>query len=102
MHPPDAFAKVVDGLLASPQYGERWARHWLDLVRFAETRGHEYDYLIPNAWQYRDYVIRAFNADVPYNQFAAEHIAGDLLPPRLNPQTGANESILGTGFWFFR
>jgi hypothetical protein len=98
---PDAFAKVVDGLLASPQFGERWARHWLDLVRYAETRGHEFDYIIPNAWQYRDYVIRALNADVPYNQFAAEHIAGDLLSPRLNPQTGANESILGTGFWFF-
>jgi hypothetical protein len=98
---PDAFAKVVDRLLASPQYGERWARHWLDLVRFAETRGHEFDYVIPNAWQYRDYVIRALNADLPYNQFAAEHIAGDLLAPRLNPQTGANESILGTGFWFF-
>jgi hypothetical protein len=98
---PDAFAKVVDGLLASPSFGERWARHWLDLVRYSETRGHEFDYIIPNAWEYRDYVIRALNSDVPYNQFAAEHIAGDLLPPRLNPQTGANESILGTGFWFF-
>ena len=97
---PGAFAHVVDRLLASPHFGERWARHWLDLVRFAETRGHEYDYLIPNAWRYRDYVIRALNADLPYNAFAAEHIAGDLLPPRINPQTGANESILGTGFWF--
>jgi hypothetical protein len=97
---PDALARNVDALLASPQFGERWARHWLDLVRYAETRGHEYDPAIPNAWQYRDYVIRALNADVPYNQFAAEHIAGDLLPARLNPQSGANESILGTGFWF--
>ena len=97
---PAAFAKVVDALLASPHFGERWARHWLDLVRYAETRGHEYDPAIPNAWQYRDYVIRALNGDLPYNQFAAEHLAGDLLPPRLNPQTGANESILGTGFWF--
>ena len=97
---PDAFAKVVDRLLASPAFGERWARHWLDLVRYAETRGHEFDPEIPNAWQYRDYVIRAFNAGVPYNQFALEHIAGDLIKPRLNAATGANESILGTGFWF--
>ena len=97
---PDALAKVVDRLLASPHYGERWARHWLDLVRYAETRGHEYDPAIPNAWQYRDYVVRALNDDLPYNQFAAEHIAGDLLSPRLIPKTGANEAILGTGFWF--
>jgi hypothetical protein len=91
---------TVDRLLASPHFGERWARHWLDLVRYAETRGHEFDPEIPNAWQYRDYVIRALNSDVPYGRFAAEHIAGDLLPPRMNAQTGANESILGTGFWF--
>ncbi|HEV7401749.1 MAG TPA: PSD1 and planctomycete cytochrome C domain-containing protein [Chthoniobacteraceae bacterium] len=97
---PDAFARVVDALLASPHFGERWARHWLDLVRYAETRGHEYDPDIPNAWQYRDYVVRALNRDLPYDQFAAEHLAGDLLPPRLDPQTGANEAILGTGFWF--
>lgn len=95
-----AFAKVVDRLLESPHFGERWARHWLDLVRYAETRGHEFDYLIPNAYQYRDYVIRALNADVPYDRFVTEHIAGDLLAsPRLNA-AGANESILGTGFWF--
>ena len=98
---PDAFAKVVDRLLASPHFGERWARHWLDLVRYAETRGHEFEPIIPNAWQYRDYVIRALNADVPYNAFVTEHIAGDLMPtPRLHPVTGGNESILGTGFWF--
>jgi len=98
---PEAFEKVVDRLLASPRFGERWARHWLDLVRYAESRGHEFDYQIPNAYQYRDYVIRAFNADVPYDRFVVEHLAGDLLPqPRLNPTTGANESILGTGFWF--
>ena len=98
---PDAFDKVVDRLLASPQFGERWARHWLDLVRYAETRGHEFDYVIPNAYQYRDYVIRAFNADVPYDQFVTEHVAGDLLDqPRLHPTEGFNESILGTGFWF--
>jgi hypothetical protein len=98
---PNALAAVVDRLLASPQFGERWARHWLDLVRYAETRGHEYDYLTPNAYQYRDYVIRALNADVPYNQFVTEHIAGNLLQqPRLHPVEHFNESILGTGFWF--
>ena len=72
---------MVDRLLASPRFGERWGRHWLDLVRYAETRGHEFDPIIPNAYQYRDYVIRAFNADVPYDQFVTEHIAGDLLDP---------------------
>jgi hypothetical protein len=98
---PDAYERLVDRLLASPHFGERWGRHWLDLVRYAETRGHEYDFIIPNAYQYRDYVIRAFNADVPHNQFVIEHIAGDLLDrPRLDPTTGANESVLGTGFWF--
>jgi len=97
----DAYEKVVDRLLASPQFGERWARHWLDLVRYAESRGHEFDYTTPNAYQYRDYVIRALNADVPYDQFVAEHLAGDLLEkPRLNPAEGFNESIIGTGFWF--
>jgi hypothetical protein len=97
---PQAWETVVDRLLASPRFGERWARHWLDLVRYAETRGHEYDYEIPNAWQYRDYVIRAFNADVPYNQFVREQIAGDVLPsPRTDPTGRVNESVLGTGFW---
>lgn len=96
-----AFEKVVDRLLESPAFGERWARHWLDLVRYAESRGHEFDYDSPNAYQYRDYVIRALNADLPYDQFVTEHIAGDLLEtPRLHPQQGFNESILGTGFWF--
>ncbi len=98
---PDAVAKVVERLLARRQFGERWARHWLDLVRYAETRGHEFDPVIPNAWQYRDYVIRALNDDVPYDQFALEHLAGDLLEtPRRNRAEGFNESILGTGFWF--
>lgn len=99
---PKAFEKVVDRLLESPHFGERWARHWMDLVRYAETYGHEFDYPLPYAPQYRDYLIRAFNADVPYNQFVKEHIAGDLLPhPRLNPKEGFNESIIGTGFWWF-
>jgi hypothetical protein len=97
-----AFAKVVDGLLASPHFGERWGRHWLDLARYAETYGHEFDYPITGAWQYRDYVIRALNADVPYDQFVMEQVAGDLLPePRINPVDGYNESIIGTGFWCF-
>jgi hypothetical protein len=97
----EAAARVVDRLLASPHFGERWARHWLDLVRYAESRGHEYDYNLPNAWQYRDYVIRAFNADVPYDQFVVEHLAGDLLEePRRHPTALFNESVLGTGFWF--
>jgi hypothetical protein len=98
---PRAFEKVVDRLLSSPRYGERWARHWFDLVRYAESRGHEFDPNIPNAWQYRDYVIRALNADMPYDQFVTEHVAGDLIqPPRLHPVERFNESILGTGFWF--
>ncbi len=98
---PDAFAHVVDRLLASPHFGERWGRHWLDLVRYAESRGHESDYTLANAFQYRDYVIRALNADVPYDQFVTEHLAGDLLEqPRLHPEQGFNESVLGTGFWF--
>jgi len=98
---PQSYDKVVDRLLAAPAYGERWGRHWLDLVRFAETSGHEFDFDIPEAYLYRDYVIRAFNADVPYDQLVREHIAGDLLPsPRRHPVDRYNESILGTGFWF--
>jgi cytochrome c553 len=96
----DWFEHVVDALLASPHYGERFARHWLDVVRYAETRGHEFDYPIPNAWRYRDWVVRAFNADLPYDRFLREQIAGDLVEPRLDPATGADESVVGTGFWF--
>ncbi|MCA8977847.1 MAG: DUF1549 domain-containing protein, partial [Planctomycetes bacterium] len=96
-----AWNAEVDTLLASPHFGERWARHWLDLVRYAETLGHEFDFPIPNAWRYRDYVIRAFNADVPYDQFLREHLAGDLLPrPRLSPD-GDNESVQATAAWWF-
>ena len=104
---PQALEQIVDRLLNSVHFGERWARHWLDLVRYAETRGHEFEPIIPNAWQYRDYVIRAFNADVPYDKFVTEHIAGDLMPPRWrdtsnggNPTSRINEAVLGTGFWF--
>jgi len=92
----DAFSRAVDRLLESPRFGERWARHWMDLVRFAETHGSEADPEIAHAWRYRDYLIRAFNADVPWDQLIREHIAGDLLPhPRLNYEEGINESLLG-------
>jgi hypothetical protein len=75
---PDAEARVVDALLGSPRYGERWAQHWLDVVRFADTHGFEVNTERPNAWPYRDYVIAAFNADTPYDQFVREQIAGDV------------------------
>ncbi|MBX3412217.1 MAG: PSD1 domain-containing protein [Pirellulales bacterium] len=98
---PQAEARVVERLLASPHYGERWGRHWLDLVRYADTLGHEFDYDIYHAWRYRDYVVRALNADLPYDQFVVEHLAGDLLTePRRNPHDGTNESVLGTGFYW--
>ncbi|MBL8751840.1 MAG: DUF1549 domain-containing protein, partial [Planctomycetes bacterium] len=96
-----AWAREVDALLASPHHGERQARHWLDLVRYAETLGHEFDYELPNAWRYRDYVVRAFDADVPFDQFVLEHIAGDLLPVPRRDANGGNESVQGTAhFWF--
>ena len=99
---PDAFATLVEQLLASPHYGERWGRHWLDLVRYAETNGHEYDNDKLDAWRYRDYVIRAFNNDLPYDQFAKEHIAGDLLAAkRLRDDSVHWDSPLGTGFFWF-
>lgn len=77
---PDAIAKLVDDLLASPRFGERWGRHWLDVVRFAESSGKEFNFSYPHAWPYRDYVIASLNADKPYDQFVREQIAGDLLP----------------------
>ncbi len=97
---PDWYERLVDRLMASPELGVRWGRHWLDLVRYAESRGHEFDEDIPAAYQYRDYVVRAINQDLPYDRFVTEQIAGDLLQePRLNIQNGWNESIIGTGFW---
>ncbi len=91
---------AVDLLLASPHFGERFGRHWLDLVRYAETYGHEFDYPIPHAWRYRDYVIRAMNANVPYDRFVLEHLAGDALDePRMDPEWHADVSAIGTGFW---
>ncbi len=91
---------LVDELLASPQFGERWARHWMDLVRYADSHGSEGDPAIPNAFQYRDYLIRAFNADVSYQQLVREHIAGDLMAnPRINEPLGINESMIGPAYW---
>ncbi len=87
---PNAFAKLVDELLASPHYGERWGRHWLDVIRFADSGGFEYDRDKPNAWRFRDYVVRAFNEDKPYNQFVREQIAGDEL--------GTDEGRIGVGY----
>ncbi len=78
---PKAFEKVIDHLLAKPQYGEKWGRHWLDLVRYAETNGYERDGPKPHVWRYRDYVIRAFNEDKPYDRFIMEQLAGDELEP---------------------
>ncbi|MYK11258.1 MAG: DUF1549 domain-containing protein [Acidobacteriia bacterium] len=90
---PDAFAKVVDRLLASPRYGERWARHWLDLARYAESEGFKSDETRPNAWRYRDYVIESLNSDKPYDRFVQEQIAGDELwpnDPKARIATGFN------------
>ena len=88
----EAYEKVVDRLLASPHYGERWARHWLDVVRYADTCGYDKDKLRLNAWPYRDYVIRSFNGDKPYTRFMQEQLAGDVLFP------SEPDGILGLGF----
>ncbi len=98
---PDAYARLVDRLLASPHFGERWARHWMDVVRFTETHGNEWNYEVHHAWRYRDYLVRAFNDDVPYDRFVMEHLAGDLLPPRWNAREPFNEAPLGTAFYRF-
>lgn len=97
---PRAYEKLVDELLASPYFGERWARHWMDVVRYADTHGTEHDAWLPHAWRYRDYLIRAFNDDLPYDQFVREHIAGDLLPqPRWDREQHLNESLTATAWW---
>ncbi len=99
---PGAFERVVDRLLESPHYGERWGRHWLDLVRWAETNGHEFDNNKLDAWRYRDYVIEAFNADLPYDRFVAEQIAGDLLPPRMSADGSHFSSPIASGaYWLW-
>ncbi len=90
--PDAAFEKLVDQLLASEAYGEKWARHWLDIAHYADTHGFERDQLRDNAWRYRDYVIRSFNADKPYDRFLREQIAGDVLSP------DDHDSVVATGF----
>ena len=89
---PDAYERLVDRLLASPHFGERWARHWLDLVRYADTSGYERDQEKPGAWKYRDWVVRALNDDLPYSRFIMEQLAGDELPDR------NEETLIATGF----
>jgi len=89
---PDAFEKVIDRLLSSHHYGERWGRHWLDLVRYADSGGFERDFDWPNAWRYRDYVVQSFNKDKPYDQFIREQIAGDEIHP------ASAEAHVATGY----
>ncbi len=91
-HPRQAWSDLVNGLLKSEDYGERWAQHWLDVVRYSDTAGFSNDYERSNAWRYRDYVIRSFNKDKPYNEFVKEQIAGDELRP------GDPEATIATGF----
>ncbi|MEO7652754.1 MAG: PSD1 and planctomycete cytochrome C domain-containing protein [Bryobacteraceae bacterium] len=93
---PDAYERVVDRLLTSPHYGERWARHWLDLARYADSDGYEKDYIRPNAWRWRQWVIEAFNQDKPFDRFTTEQIAGDMLPAP--PGENSVEQKIGTGF----
>ena len=88
---------MVDRLLASPAFGERWGRHWLDVARYGESTGSSRNVPYPHAWRYRDYVIDAFNADKPYDQFIREQIAGDLLPAGI-AATSATSSAIATGF----
>jgi hypothetical protein len=95
---PDAYEKVVDRLLASPHYGERWARHWMDVIHFAETHGHDQDVPRDNAWPYRDYLIHSFNDDKPYARFVEEQISGDILYPN-DPQAIVATGFLAAGPW---
>jgi hypothetical protein len=97
---PDAWRVLVDRLLDSPHFGERWARHWMDVVRYTDTYGYEWDMPAKGAWRYRDYLIRAFNDDIPFDQLIREQIAGDLLPvPRIDKNEQINESLAGTMFY---
>ncbi len=97
---PDAYEKAVERLMSSIHFGEHWARHWMDVVRYSDTYGYEWDIPAKGAWRYRDYLIRALNGDVPYDQLVREQIAGDLLPTRrVDPREKIDESILGTMFY---
>lgn len=91
-HSPEAYQALVKRLLASPRYGERWGRHWLDVARYADSNGSEVDHAMANAWRYRDYIIRSFNSDKPFDRFLREQIAGDLLPDK------DDDSLTATGF----
>ena len=95
---PDAYEKQVDRLLASPHFGERQARHWLDVARFAETNGYERDAEKPHAWRYRDWVVKAFNDDMPFDRFVLEQLAGDELPDR-SEATAIATGFLRLGTW---
>lgn len=98
---PEAFAKLIDRLLDSPSYGERWGRHWLDLVHYADTAGETADFPVPHAWRYRNYIINALNRDMPYDQFVREQIAGDILAQKLPPDAPNEryrELIVATGY----
>jgi len=97
---PNAYEHLVDRLLASPRYGERWGRHWLDVVHFGESHGYDKDKPRPHAWPYRDYVIRALNADKPYGRFIAEQLAGDVLEPQ-NPDGIVATGFIAAGPWDF-
>jgi hypothetical protein len=94
---PKAFEKLVDRLLASPRYGEQWGRHWLDVMRYADSTGSDEDHRYPHAWRYRDYVVQAFNDDMPYNQFVREQLAGDILAADAGAGVGYR-GIVATGF----
>ena len=99
---PGAFERAVDALLALPAYGEHWARHWMDVVRYADSHGSEGDPSVPYSYRYRDYLIRAFNQDVPYDQLVREHVAGDLLEEqRIDDEGGIVESAIGTAHYRF-
>ena len=93
---PDAYEQLIDRLLASPHYGEHWGRHWLDVVRFGESNGFERNQIIDNAWPFRDYVIRAFNADKPFDQLVREHLAGDVIGAG-DPQVEVGTTFLVCG-----
>ena len=93
---PDAWARLIDDLLKSPRYGERWGRHWLDVARYADTNGMDEDIAHPSAWRYRDYVIRSFNKDKPFDRFIVEQLAGDLVPAKDLAQK--REQTVGLGF----
>jgi len=97
---PAGWEALVERLMASPHFGERWARHWMDAVRYTDTYGYEWDVPAKGAWRYRDYLIRAFNQDVPFDQLVREHLAGDLLAePRINALEQIDESRIGTMFY---